>query len=182
MTTYSVTQSCPTLCDHMDCSMPGIPVLLHLPEVAQTPVIESLMPSNHLILCYPLLLLPSLFPIILMSQLFASGGQSIGASASAPVLPMNIQGWFPLGLTGLISLLSKGLSRIFSNTTVQKHQWYTLIFKKFLLDYSWFTMLSWFQMYSILNQLYIYIYPFFLRFFSHIGHHRVLSRVPYAVQ
>ena len=58
-----------------------------------------------------------------MSQLFASGGQSIRASASALVLPMNIQGWFPLGLTGLISLLSKGLSRIF-NTTVQKHQFF----------------------------------------------------------
>ena len=59
-----------------------------------------------------------------MSQLFASGGQSIGASASAPVLPMNIQGWFPLGLTGLISLLSEGLSRIFSNTRVWKHQFF----------------------------------------------------------
>ena len=66
--------------------------------------IESVMPSNHLILCHPLLLLPSIFPSIRfffpMSQLFASGGQSIGASASASVLPMNIQGWFPLGLTG----------------------------------------------------------------------------------
>ena len=59
-----------------------------------------------------------------MSQLFASGGQRIGASASASVLPMNIQGWFLLGLTGLISLLSKGLSRVFSNTTVQKHQFF----------------------------------------------------------
>ena len=58
----------------------------------------------------------------LMSQFFASGGQSIGDSASASVLPMNIQGWFPLGLTGLISLQSKGLSRVFSSTTVQKHQ------------------------------------------------------------
>ena len=57
-----------------------------------------------------------------MSQLFTSGGQNIGASASASVLPMNIQGWFPLGLTGLISLQSKGLPRVFSNTTVQKHQ------------------------------------------------------------
>ena len=57
-----------------------------------------------------------------MSQFFASGGQSIGDSASASVLQMNIQGWFPLGLTGLISLQSKGLSRVFSNTTVQKHQ------------------------------------------------------------
>ena len=58
----------------------------------------------------------------LMSQLFASCGQSIGASASALVLPIYIQGWFPLGLTGLISLQSKGLSRVFFNTTVQKHQ------------------------------------------------------------
>ena len=57
-----------------------------------------------------------------MSQFFASGGQSIGASASASVLPINIQDWFPLGFTGWISLQSKGLSRVFSNTTVQKHQ------------------------------------------------------------
>ena len=57
-----------------------------------------------------------------MSQFFAWGGQSIGVSASASVLPMNIQDWFPLGWTGLISLQSKGLSNIFSNTTVQKHQ------------------------------------------------------------
>ena len=61
----------------------------------------------------------------LMSWLFASGGQSIGASAAATVLPMNIQGWFPLGWTGLISLQSKGLSRVFSNTTVQKHQFFS---------------------------------------------------------
>ena len=60
----------------------------------------------------------------LMSWLFTSGGQSIGASASASVLPMNTQDWFPLGLTGLISLQSKGLSRVFSNTTVQKHQFF----------------------------------------------------------
>ena len=60
-----------------------------------------------------------------MSQFFVSGGQNIGASASASVLPMNIQDWFPLGWTGWISLLSKGLSRIFSNTTVQKHQFFS---------------------------------------------------------
>ena len=60
-----------------------------------------------------------------MSWLFASGGQSIGASALASVLPMNIQGWFPLRLTGLISLQSKGLSRVFSKTTVQKHQFFS---------------------------------------------------------
>ena len=85
--------------------------------------IEMVIPSNHFILCP--ILLPSIFtsirffPII---QLFASGGQSIGVSASASVLPKNIQVWFPLGLTDLISLKSKGLSRVFSNTTVQNHQ------------------------------------------------------------
>ena len=85
--------------------------------------LESVMPSNHLILCHPLLLLPSVFPRIrAFSQLFASGGQSIGASAS--VLPMNSQDWFPLGLTSLISLQSKGFSRVFSSTTVQKHQFF----------------------------------------------------------
>ena len=89
---------------------------------------ESVMPSNRLILCHPLLLLPSIFPSVRvffrMSQLFASGGQSMGVSASASVLPVNLQGWFPLGLTGLISLQSKGLSRVFSNTTVWKHQFF----------------------------------------------------------
>ena len=88
--------------------------------------IESVIPSNHLILCHPLLLLPSIFPrsgSFPMSQLFASGGQSIGASASAWVLLMNIQGWFQPGLTGLI-LLSKGISRVFSSITVWKHQFW----------------------------------------------------------
>ena len=87
--------------------------------------IESVMPSNHLILCRCLLLLPSIFPSIRvfpMSQFFTSGGQSNGVSASGSVLPMNIQDWFPLGWTGWISLQSKGPSRIFSNSTVQKHQ------------------------------------------------------------
>ena len=81
-------------------------------------------PSNHLILCSSLLLLPLMLTNLPMSQLFPLGGQSIGASAS--VLPMNIQGWFPLGWTGLISLQSKGLSRIFASTTVQKHQFFWL--------------------------------------------------------
>ena len=62
-----------------------------------------------------------------MSQLFSLGGQNIGASASASVLPMNIQGWFPLGWTGLISLLFKGLSKIFSNTAVRKHQFFSTL-------------------------------------------------------
>jgi len=87
--------------------------------------IESVKPSNHLILCHSLLLLPLSFPAsgsFTISQLFISGGQSIGTSAS--VLPKNAQSWFPLGLTGLNSLQSKGLSRVFSNTTVWKHQFF----------------------------------------------------------
>ena len=87
--------------------------------------IESILPSNHLILCCFFSLLPSMFPSIrlfLVNWLFESGGQSIGASASASVFPMNIQDWSPLGFTSLISLQSKGLPRVFSNTTVQKYQ------------------------------------------------------------
>ena len=86
--------------------------------------IELVMPSNHLILCCPLLppLIFHSIRVFQMSQFFASGGQSIGVSASTSVLPMSIQDWFPLGWTGWISLQSKGLSRVFSNTTVQKHQ------------------------------------------------------------
>ena len=90
--------------------------------------IESVMPSNHLIFCHPRLLMPSIFPSIRvfpMSQFFASGGHSIRVWTSASVLPMNIQDSFPLGWTGWISLQSKGLSRVFSNTTVQKHQFFS---------------------------------------------------------
>ena len=90
--------------------------------------IELVMPSNHLVLCRPLLLLPSIFPAsgpFPMSEFFASGGQGIVASTSASVLPMNIQAWFPFRLTGLISLQSKGLSRVFSSTIVQKHQFFS---------------------------------------------------------
>ena len=87
--------------------------------------IELVMPSSHLILCHPLLLLPSIFPSIkVFSRLFASVGQSIGASTSASVLPMSIQGWLPLGWTGWISRLSKKLARVFSSTTVWKHQFF----------------------------------------------------------
>ena len=89
--------------------------------------IKSVMPSSHLILCRPLLLLPPSFPSsgsFPMSQLLAWDGQSIGVSASASVLPVNTQDWSPLGWTGWISLQSKGLSRVFSNSTVQKHQFF----------------------------------------------------------
>ena len=89
--------------------------------------IELLMPSNRLILCNPLLLLLSIFPSI---RVFSNElalrirWQSIGASVSASVLPMTIWGWFPLELTGLIFLLSKGLSGVFSSTTVWRHQFF----------------------------------------------------------
>ena len=90
--------------------------------------IELVMPSNHLILCLsPFSSHLHSFPAsgsFQISQFFASGGQSIGVSTSASVLPMNIQDWFPLGWTGWISLQSKGLSRVFSSTTVQKHQFF----------------------------------------------------------
>ena len=88
--------------------------------------IELVMPSNHLILCRSLLLLPSIFPIRVFSNesVLCISGQSIVISASASVLPMNIQDWYPLGWTGWTSLQSKGLSRVFSNTTVQKHQFF----------------------------------------------------------
>ena len=88
--------------------------------------IEVVMPSNHLIFCHPLLLLPSFFPsirVFSMSQFFPSDGQSIGVSASTSVLTMNIQDQFPVGWTGWISLLS-GLSIVLSNTAVQKHQFF----------------------------------------------------------
>ena len=99
-----------------------------LPELAQTHVHwvgDAIQPSHLLSSPSPpafnLSQHQEFFP---MSWLFASGSQSIGASASTSVLPMNIQDWFPLRLTGLISLQSKGLSRVFSNTTVQKHQFF----------------------------------------------------------
>ena len=106
----SVAKSCLTLCDPMDSSIPGFPVLYHLPEFAQTHVhwvSNAIQPSHPLSLPSPpafnLSQHRGFFP---MSQLSTSGGQSIGASASASILPMNIQGWAPLGLTGWISLLS----------------------------------------------------------------------------
>ena len=121
----SFAQSYLTLCDPMDCSMPGLPVHHQLSELTQTHVHRigaAIQPSHHLSSPSP----PAFtFPAsgsFQMSQFFTSGSQSIGVSASASVLPMNIQDWFPL--VGWISLQSKGLSRVFSNTTVKKHQFF----------------------------------------------------------
>ena len=122
----SKTKLCSSPCDPRDCSTPGSSVLHYLPEFAQTHVhwvgdaISSFAaPFSS---CPQSLPASESFP---MSQLLVSGGQSIGFSASASFLPMNIQGWFPSGLIGWISLQSQGLSRVSSSTTVQKHQFFS---------------------------------------------------------
>ena len=129
----SVAQSCLTLCDPMDCNMPGFPVLHQLPEFTQTHVHwvgDAVQLSHPLLSASPLAFNPSqhqsLFQWVSSSH---QGGQSIRPSASASVLPMNIQGWFPLELTGLISLQSKGLSESsllcnqFSSVQSLTHVW-----------------------------------------------------------
>ena len=128
----SVAQLYPTFCDPIDWGTPGFPVLHHLLELSQTHVHrvgDAIQPPCPLFLSSCLQFFPASesFPV---SQLFTLGGQSIGVSASASVLPMNIQDWFPLGWTGLISLLLKGLSRVFSNTTVLKASilWHSAFF------------------------------------------------------
>ena len=113
----SVAQSCPTLWDSIDCSTPGLPVHHQLPElklmsiesVCHPTISSSVIPSSSCPQSFPA---SGSFP---MSQFFVWGGQSTGVSASASVLPMNIQDWFSLGWTGWISLQSKGLWRVFSN-------------------------------------------------------------------
>ena len=112
-------------CDCMDCSMPGSLSFNISQSLLKCMSIESVMPSNHLILCRPLLLLPSIFSSIRvfpMSWLFATGGQTIGASVL--VLPANISGLisFRIDCFGLLGV--QGLSRVFSNTTVQRHQFF----------------------------------------------------------
>ena len=119
----------PTLCDPMNCNMPGFPVL-HQPGACadscpssrwcHPTISSSVVPFSSCLQSFP-----ASGPF-LMSQPFPSDGQRIGASAS--VLPMNIQDWFPVGLTGLISLQSKGLSRVFSSTTVWRHQFFGLLY------------------------------------------------------
>ena len=140
----------PTLCDRMDWSTPGFPVLSPTSRACSNsclsswwchPTISSsVIPFSSCLQSFPA---SGSFP---KSHFFASGGQSIGASASASVLPMNIQDWFSLGWTGWISLQSKGLSRVFSNTTDQKHQfcstqlslWFNSHIHTWLLEKPWF--------------------------------------------
>ena len=119
------------LCDPMNCSTPGLPIHHQLPSPPNScplswwchPTISSsVIPFSSCPQSFPA---SGSFP---MSQLFRSGGQSIGVSASTSVLPMNTQDWSPLEWTGWISLQSKGLSRVFSNITVQKHQFFSTQF------------------------------------------------------
>ena len=126
----SLTQSCLTICHPMNCMQHA---RLLCPSLSPR-VCSNSCPLNGW--CHPTIS-PSVVPFssclqsfpasrsFPMSRLVAWGGQSIGASASALVLPMSIQGWFPFGLTGLISLQSKGLSRVFSKTPVQKHRFFS---------------------------------------------------------
>ena len=113
----------------MDFSMPGFPVIHVFWSLLKPMSIELVMPSKHLILCHPLLPLPLIFPSIRVFSnelaLCIRWPKYIGASASTSLLPMNNQGWFPLGLTGLISLKSKGQSKVFSSVTVWRHHFFS---------------------------------------------------------
>ena len=125
----TVTKSCPTLCDPMDCSTPGLPVPHHLLEFVQVRVhwmSDVVQPSDPLLPSSPASVFPRIRVLSSESALCIRWPR-IGASASASVLPMRIQGWFPLGLTGLVSLLSKGLSRFFSSTTAQKPKFFSVL-------------------------------------------------------
>ena len=118
------------LCNPMDCSRPGFPVLHYLPELVQAHVHfvgDAIQPSYPFSssICLQSFPASGSFPI---SRIFALGGQSIGVLASESVVPVNIQGWFHLGLIGLISLLSNRLSRVFSSSTIRKHQFFSLLY------------------------------------------------------
>ena len=121
----SVAQLCPTLCDPVDTRLPcpspsprACSNSCPLSQWCHPSIPSSVIPFSSCLQSFPG------SGLFLVSQLFDSGGQSIGASASSSVLPMNIQDWLPLGLTGLIPLQSKGLSGVLSNTAVQKHQFF----------------------------------------------------------
>ena len=136
----SVSKLCPTLCSPMDCSTPGLPVPHYLPEFAQVHVHESVMPSNHVILSHPLLLLSSIFPSI---RVFSNESALIirwpkYRSFSFSISPSNeYSGLVSLGLTGLIFLLSKGLSRVFSRTTDQQYQLFSTLPSLWLNSHIW---------------------------------------------
>ena len=125
----SVTALCLTVCHSswFECLHQAPPSFIISQSLLKFMSIDLVMLFKHLILCCLLILFPWIFPstIFLVCQLFTPGGQDTGVSSLTLVLPMNIQGWFPLGLIGLNSLLSKGLSGVFSNTTIWKHQFFS---------------------------------------------------------
>ena len=159
----------------MDCSMPGLTVHHQLPEFTQTcplswwchPTISSsVVPFSSCLQSFPA---SGSLP---MSQFFTSGGQIIQPSALTSALLMNIQDWFPAGLTALISLQSKGLSRVFSNTTVQKHQFFgaqlclwsnshihTWLLKNHIFDYTDFVSKVMCLLFNMLSRLVIAFLP-----------------------
>ena len=123
----SVNQSCPTLDDPMNCSTPGLPVHHQLPDFTQTHVHrvgDTIQPSHPLSSPFPPAPIRPSIRVFSNESTLPWGGQSTGLSALASFLPKNTQGWSPLEWTGWISLQSKALSRVFSNTTVQKHQFF----------------------------------------------------------
>ena len=128
----SVTQSCLTLWDPMDCSTfarcpsPSTRVCLVCLVCLVHCISDAVQPCHPLTISFCLQTFPA-SETFLMSYLFTSDDQNTGASASSSVLPVNIQGWSPLRLTGLISLLSKGLSGIFSSTIIWRHQFFSLL-------------------------------------------------------
>jgi len=139
----SVAQLCPILCNPVDCSTPAFPCPSPTPGACSnscpsswwchSTTSSSLVPFSSCLQSFPA------SGSFQMNQFFTSGGQSIGVSASASVLPMNIQDWFPLGWTGWISLQSKELSRVSFNTTIQKHQFLgaQLSFSECWAELSW---------------------------------------------
>ena len=150
----SVAQSCPTLCDPMNHSTPGLLSITNSQSLPKLISIESVMPSNHLILCHSLLLLPAIFPSIrvfsnesalcIRQPKYWSFSFNISPSNEHPVL-------ISFRMTGWISLQSKGISRVFSNTTVQKHQFFCALISSFFfsiyfqqLEANYFTILQWF--------------------------------------
>ena len=149
----SVAQSCLSVCDPIDCSIPGFLVIYYLPEFAQTHVrwvSDAIQPSHLLLPLSPLTLNVCQYqgscPVCWH---FISGGQNIAASATASVLPRSIQSWFLLGLASWISLLSKGLSGVFSSTTVQKHQFSRALPSLRSSSYNWHITLCKFKVWHV---------------------------------
>ena len=170
----SVTQSCLPFCNPMDCSTPGLPVHHQLPEFTQTHVHrvgDAIQPSHPLSSPSP--------PTFYLSQhqgLFqkwVTSSHQVAKVFTASVLPINIQGWFHLGWTGLISFQSNGLSRVFSNITVQKHQFFSIkpsVWSSFSHPYMTTGKTSlWFFQFGILNRWLLYTKILFTNYFSFLN-------------